>query len=466
MNNVLTDTSTAVAVLADSSAVLAAFAADTTASGFPLEVIGLMEECLLDLSGHTAFSAQHAESSAAFRQGARALDPSGQGFTVIGDRESYSSAQAALLNGAFAHTMDFDDTNVFGVLHPGAPVIAAALAAAEAGNATGRELLEAVAVGYEVACRIGGALGDTAYDRGFHVTGIAGIFGAVVAAGRLRGMDASTIASAFGMAGSLASGSMQYLENGAWNKRLHPGFAASNALTALAFAQAGVLGAQNPIAGRYGVLNGYSNNPRPEVLTQDLGSRWVALQTGIKPYPSCRLTHGAVDAAITLRERLADHERSGSRIAIELGSKAFSIVGEPLASKVAPRNIVDGQFSVYFQVACAWIDGRVDWQSYQRLGDADIEALMHRITVSVDPTLKSCAARLRVDDQAELVAEVLVPSGEPETPLGRTRLRRKYLSLAVPVYGQAYAEGLAERLLALRQEPSAAALIRNLRATA
>jgi len=454
---------TAKTATSSASAALAALAASTASAAFPDTLIGLIEECMLDLAGHTAFSAQFAESSPAFREGVRMLDPAGQGFSVIGERGSYSQVQAALLNGAFSHTMDFDDTNVFGVLHPGAPVISAALAAAEAGAATGRALLEAIAVGYEVACRIGGALGATAYDRGFHITSVAGVFGAVAAAGRLRGLHASTIESAFGIAGSLASGSMQYLDSGAWNKRLHPGFAAQNALTALAFAQAGVFAAREPIEGRFGLLNGYTAKPRPEVLKEGLGDHWVALQTGIKPYPSCRMTHGAVDAALALRERCSPEERLAARLFIEIPLKAFDIVGEPLPAKIAPRNIVDGQFSVYFQVACAWLDGKLDWQSYERLGHADVEALAQRMTVRASTDFQGPGARLQVEGRNDLRMEIRVPSGEPSTPLGRPRLAQKYLSLATPVYGAARAQALAARLQALRDEPSATALIRALR---
>lgn len=442
---------------------LAALAAGTASSEIPHELIGLMEECLLDLVGHTAFAAQFAESSPAFREGARALDPAGQGFTVIGERGSYAQLQAALLNGAFSHTMDFDDTNVFGVLHPGSPVISAALAAAEGTSVSGRQLLEAMAAGYEVACRIGGALGHTAYDRGFHITAVAGVFGAVAAIGRLRGADAATIERGFGIAASLAAGSMQYLENGAWNKRLHPGFAAHSAFMALSFAQAGVLAAQEPLAGRFGLLNGYSAAPRPDALWDKLGREWVAQQTGIKPYPSCRMTHSAVDAALALRERCAPEARPGATLLIEIPPKAFDIVGEPLPAKVAPRNIVDGQFSVYFQVACAWLHGKVDWQSYERLGDPEVETLARRMTVRAATDFKGPGARLWVDGQAQLHVEVSIPSGEPSAPLGRERLRQKYLSLAAPVYGQAHAVALAQRLLNLRDEPSAATLIRLLR---
>lgn len=430
----------------------------------PTDLLGLIEECVLDLAGHSAFSAQFAESSASFRKGACALDPGRGGFTVIGDAGGYTQGQAALLNGAFAHTMDFDDTNVYGVLHPGAPVIAAALAVAEEMDVGGRALLEAVAIGYEVASRIGAALGESTYDRGFHVTGVAGIFGAVAAAGRLRMLDAAQLDTAFGLAGSLAGGSMQYLENGAWNKRLHPGFAAQAALMALGFAQAGVLGAKDAVAGRFGLLNGHSNHPKPERLTHGLGQDWVARQTGIKPYPSCRLTHGAVDAALALRELVPESELQAASLVVTLSPKGFDIVGEPLPAKIAPRNVVDGQFSVYFQVACAWLHGRADWQSYACLGDPAVEAMARRIQVGAEAELKGPAARLYVVGRPTACLEVSTPLGEPSTPLSRDRLTQKYLSLAVPVYGEARAFELAATLLALREAPKAAEVIRSLRA--
>lgn len=442
---------------------LARFVADTPGSAIPGALVSGVEEFVLDFTGHTAYSSCFAESSAAFLEGARNLDAKGSGYTVVGQPDSWSQGQAAMLNGAFSHTMDFDDTNVFSALHPGAPVIPAALAVAESSDASGRELIDAVAFGYEVICRVGAALGESAYDRGFHPTSVAGIFGAVAAAARLRKLDAETLERAFGIAGSLASGSMQYLDTGAWNKRLHPGFAAHNALVALSFAQAGVVAAQEPIAGRFGLLTGYTAKPNVAVLTDGLGERWVAEATGLKPYPSCRLTHGAIDAALALRERLAPDERSTARLAIDISPKAFDIVGEPLAGKVAPRNIVEAQFSVYFQTATAWLDGKAEWQSYERLGAADIEALARGMTVRGDATLRGAAARLRVEGRPDLAIDVPLPSGEPSTPLGRPRIKRKFMSLAAPVFGEAHADRIAERLLNLRDEPSARALIGALR---
>ena len=440
---------------------LAELVADTRGDAIPDAVLTCLEECLLDFAGNASFAAAFAESSPSFKAGARALDPDGGGTTVLGDRETWSLAQAALLNGAFAHTLDFDDTNGAAALHPGAPVIPLALGYAERVDTSGRVLLDAIVLGYEVMCRIGAASGITAYDRGFHLTGVAGIFGAVAAYARLKGLNADTVERAFGLAGSLASGSMQYIESGAWNKRLHPGFAAQSALQAVAFAEAGVLAAHEPLAGRYGLLNGYSNAPQATALTDGLGIRWAAAETGIKPYPSCRLNHSAIDAALVLRGARGD--RRDARIAIRVSPKAFDIVGEPQPRKIAARSTVDGQFSIYFQVACAWLDGAVTWQSYERLGDADVDRVASRIAVTADPAIAPLGCRMTIDDATTHALDVLLPAGEPSTPLGRPRIKAKFLSLAGPVFGVERADAIADRLLAVRNEASTTELIRAMR---
>jgi 2-methylcitrate dehydratase PrpD len=428
----------------DATLALARFAATTGLESVPSVVCKRLKDCLLDFVGNAAFAAVNAESSAAFRAGAMALQGANDDATVVGDAQGYSYLQAALLNGAFAHTLDFDDTNVWGCLHPGAPVIAAALVEAERTHATGKRWLAALAVGYEVATRIGAALGSTAYDRGFHVTSVAGIFG------------------------SKAAGSMQYLANGSWNKRLHPGFAAHDALLALAFAQAGVLGAAAPIEGRYGLLAGYTNEATPSALTDRLGEWWPSAETAIKPFPSCRFNHGAIEAALQLHERLGTDARKrieaalreGTRIEVRLSPKAAQIVGEATPNKIDPRNIVDAQFSVYFQVAVTLLDGRCNWQSYERIGATDVTALCSAIYVVIDGQLPIMGAALSFAGQVVRIDE---PLGEPSRPCDGAFLRRKFDDLAVPVFGGAHAARIAQRVAALEDETDASTLIRQFR---
>jgi 2-methylcitrate dehydratase PrpD len=451
----------------DRTLAVAEFVSGITLDRVAPDAIDRLKQCLLDFVGLAAFAAVHGESSRSFRDGVLALAPRPGPGTVVGERRGYPYEYAALLNGAFAHTLDFDDTNLFGTLHPGAPVIPAALATAEQTGASGARFLEALAAGYEVACRVGAALGQTAYDRGFHVTAIAGIFGAVAAGAKVLGLEPARLVDAFGIALSQAAGSMQYLENGAWTKRLHPGFAAHDALVALAFVRAGVRGAARPLDGRYGLLTGYSNAPVPDHLVDRLGERWTLAETAIKPYPSCRLTHGAIDAALSLRERAAEDARQRASLEIRLSPKGYELVGEALPQKVRPQNIVDGQFSVYFQTAVAWLDGRADWASYERLEDADVRALMERIHVKADDTLPIAGADVAVAvDGRELHERVEQPLGEPDRPVPWDRLEAKFTALAEGVLGRARARRIVTTVRAIEGEPSVARWARLLRAGA
>jgi hypothetical protein len=189
---------------------------------------------------------------------------------------THSALHAAFRNGTFAHSMDFDDTNIHqngAAIHPGAPIIAAALADAERSGVNTGDFYRALAVGYEVDCRVAAALDPASYDRGFHTTAIAGIFGAVVATARLRGLDTDTTLAAFGLATSKAAGSMQYLTNGSWNKRLHPGFVAHDALLRVELAQACVVGAAEPLDLSWRiVVEKHRGNPRVESEPGDQGS--------------------------------------------------------------------------------------------------------------------------------------------------------------------------------------------------
>jgi 2-methylcitrate dehydratase PrpD len=421
------------------------FACKTRLADLPPEAEPLLRGCFLDFIGNSAFASKEAESTPALRAAIRAMDVENGAGTVIGEHRGYSWPFAALLNGAFAHSLDFDDTNQIQTGHPGAPVIAAALTEAERTDADWTAFIEALVVGYEVCCRIGGAIGPGGYERGFHVTAISGIFGAVSAVSRLRGLDREKTRNAFGLALSKAAGSMQYLENGSWNKRLHPGFTAHDAILSVSLAEAGVVGAAEPVEGRFGLLTSYTSAPRPKILTEGLGSRWTLLQTAIKPYPSCRLTHAAIDAALQLRKRVSPHDLPNASIKVGLSPVAMKIVGERLPAKLAPRNSVDAQFSIYFQVAAAWLDGKVDWSSYARMGAPDLSTMAERISAYDDEGMRKAGATVVVDVAgSEFALKVEDPLGEPENPLGWDNLKSKFLSLAAPVYGSTHA-GKIER---------------------
>src|SRR5207302_4879023 len=218
--------------------------------------------------------------------------------SIIGGKASAQAVWAALANGTAAHAVELDDVTTESSLHPGVAVIPPALALAEELGVAPASMLEAIVAGYEVTMRVGNALNPaSAYARGFHPTGVAGAFGATAAAGRMLGLSPDQLSSALGIAGTLASGSLEYLAGGAWTKRLNPGWAGHAGITAARLAQAGFTGPVTVFEGRLGVLHAYSDAPIAERLLCDLGDlqSLQVMRVSIKPYACCRYNHGLID---------------------------------------------------------------------------------------------------------------------------------------------------------------------------
>ncbi|KAF2096123.1 2-methylcitrate dehydratase [Rhizodiscina lignyota] len=356
---------------------------------------------------------------------------------------------AALLNACFGHSMDFDDTYAPGSLHAGVTVIATALAQAEVlGDSCSIEDFQVgIAVGYEIVCRLGRELGREAYARGFHNTSTCGIFGAVSTIAVMKHLDAKTIDMAFGIAGSKAAGSMQYLDNGSWNKRLHPAFAAHDAFMSVALAEAGVIGSTRSIEGTMGFLNGYSPRPNKDLvrLTSGLGTEWEFLKSALKPFPACRMTHVHIEMADNLAQK-----RKGEnvkKVTIYLSAPNMSLVGEPTPNKIHPENVIDGQFSAYYQYANSYIYGsQCGMATYEasRLKDKDIHNLCAKTTCVVDPKIPDFGSRVLVEyDNGDMAEDYMeFPLGEPEHPYTVEQAHKKFDSLLKPVYGDKQAAAI------------------------
>ena len=330
---------------------LASFVSDASYDILNPTVVQKLKELLIDHIGVASNAACNAESSQPFMDAILAFGGSQGASTVYAKGKTFPTQYAALLNGAFAHTYDFDDTFAAGALHPGASVVPAALAQSESSSTDCKALLIALAVGYEVVCRLARALGAGSYLRGFHSTGTAGIFGAIAAVGKVKNLSSDVIETAFGIAGSKAAGSMQFLENGSWNKRLHPGFAAHDALLCVSLAEAGVKGSSRVFEGTSGFLHSYTDKAVLKGLVEGLGNEWIFLGTALKPYPACRMTHASIEIAEKISKEKAVTVES---ISVTLSPTCWNIVGVPKPNKIRPENIVDAQFSIYVQAAIAW----------------------------------------------------------------------------------------------------------------
>jgi 2-methylcitrate dehydratase PrpD len=404
---------------------------------------------LLDWFSVTIGGAAHADSSPAVLDGIDALcgpapDPgTDPAATLVPSGRRLTPADAAFANGTFAHSLDFDDTHLGSSLHPAAPTIAAALAAAEAANASVERFYAAIAAGYDVACTVGELVGPNAhYARGFHITATCGTFGAVAAAGVASGLAETELRDAFGIAGSQAAGSIQFLENGAWNKRLHPGLAARRGIEATTLAAAGVVGAEAPIDGEYGFLAGYTPDPDHTAIDR-LETRDAVAETGLKPYPCCRYLHAAIDG---LRELAPSVKTSAvSAVEIAIPSPGVRLTGDPIEAKRRPQSFVDCQFSAPFVAALTLETGTADAATFLRaVGQAGdpprwettpTRRLMDATSVTTDETIErrfpdEWGARVSVQADGETHSAIVrVPSGEPEAPLADDEVRKKTTGL-------------------------------------
>lgn len=449
------------------TAEFATWAAQVELGALPAPVVARTKALVLDLVGNIVRARHDAESTPALLAAVRGLGLCGGTAAVFGDAARYTPAGAALVNGALAHSLDFDDTHAAGSLHPGAPVIPAALAAAEIAGATGAELIAGIVAGYEATNRIALALPAGAhYDRGFHPTATCGAFGGAVAASRVFGLDAKGIEDALGIALSQAAGSLQFLANGAWTKRFQVGWSAMAGLTAAMLAREGFRGAAQALEGKHGFLHAYAPSPTPDRVLEDLGTVFELMHTAVKPYPSCRYGHAAIDAAIALRAEHGLKADEISKVTVHLPAKGMLLIGEPAAKKAEPANVVDGQFSGPFVVASALATGAMGWESYALLEDATVRALARRVSCIQDNEIeaefpKNMSGRTTVETaRGTFTRKVVVPKGEPDNFMSDAELAAKFHGLADAILSRPKAEQLAEAILALERAKDVTALTR------
>jgi len=449
------------------TATLSAFTAGIRLQALPPEVVTRARFLVLDLIGNIVRARHDAESTHSFISAVRAMGMAAGNSGVFGDTCRYTPAGAAYLNGALAHSLDFDDTHAAGSLHPGAPVIPAAIAAGEMVGASGADVLAAIIAGYEVTCRVALALpAGEHYDRGYHPTATCGAFGAAAAAARGFGVDADGVAGALGTVLSQAAGSLQFLANGAWTKRHQVGWAALNGLMAATLVRDGFKGAAEALEGKHGFMRAYAPNPTPERALQDLGAVWELMNTAVKPYPSCRYGHAGIDAALALRA--ANDIKPSEITAVRLGlpKSGMLLIGAPADKKANPQNVVDGQFSGPFVISAALVTGAMGWDSYALLGDPTVRALLPKVTCAFDSEIEAefptnMSGKLTIEARGQRFEQkVVVPKGEPDNFLSEQELRAKFADLTNAVLGVERAEALAGAVLAIDRTPNISSLAR------
>jgi 2-methylcitrate dehydratase PrpD len=281
------------------------------------------------------------------------------------------------------------------------------------------------------------------------------VFGAAAAASRIFGLDAAGVSSALGIALSQSAGSLQFLADGAQTKPFQVGWATMAGLTAATLARNGYKGPGEAIEGRHGFLQGYAPSPKPERVVQDLGTVYELMKTGIKPYPSCRYGHAGIDAVLALRAEHGLQPEDVDSLTYGLSNAGLLLVGAPIAHKRNPRNIVDAQFSGPFVLSCALVTGAMNWDSYERLNDPAIRALLPKVDCIHDPEIEAefptnMSGTIVISARGQVFTrKVIVPLGEPSNFLDTDRLLDKFRTLVVPVLGAGKADALAATALDL-----------------
>ena len=298
-------------------------------------------------------------------------------------------------------------------------------------------MIAAIVAGYELCCRVSKALVPAEhYARGFHPTATVGVFAAAAAAARVFGLSSDRVLNALGLAGSQTAGSMQFMDNSAWNKRFHVGAAAQNGVIAATLARHNYLGASGAIEGKSGFLNAYSPDPKPERAVEGLGKHYETLSIALKPYPACRLVHAAIDSLLDLSVNNGIAADQIESVEIGLSRLALDITGHPQERKRRPRSIVESQFSAHLCAAIAVRQRSLTWADFERLWqDPDILDLCDRVSVYHDDDVQADYPE-RLTGRARIVAngttyqtKVDVPSGEPERFLGVGEITDKFTGL-------------------------------------
>ena len=442
---------------------LADFAAGVKIEDIPAEVRERARLHILDGLGLGAASTQHPFAGAAIDSVA-ALAGDDRRCTIIGNDLRAGPRDAAMANGILIHGLDFDDTHQQAIVHPTAACLPAALAVAEGRGMSGEALLVAYCIGMEAAIRIGAAVKGGFHHTGFHATGIVAHFASALAVGRLLGLNSDALVAAQGIAASTASGVQVFLEEGAWTKRFHPGWAAVAGITAATLAQHHFRGPSRAYEGRFGLFDTHLQGDHHDVdldfLDSELGSRWMLAETALKPYPVCHFIHGAADAAIEMFPEIGGTEID--EIEIRLPADTMPIVAEPQDAKRNATTEYEAKFSAHYVVGTCLAKGAFGLADLtpDALADPQAKGLIAKASCVIDedsafPTFFSGGVRIRLSDGREIDRHVRVNSGAGERMMDVAAVSAKFHANADPVLGAAQSNRLRDAVLGLESHSAA-----------
>ena len=421
--NTPTSSDSAAQVLVDKALAVAS-------EGVPGAVVERAEQLLIDVVGLCVA----ARNTDYMRSLLAAVDVGGP-CTAIGHTATFSPADAALINGTAVHGEDFDDTFEGGPIHSSAVIVPAVLAACERFGRDGNAALLGIVIGVEAACRLSMVVPKAVHRSGFHPTSVLGTPAAALAVAVALGLDRQQTVDALGHSGSLASGIIEYLAEGAWTKRIHPGWAAQAGLQAARLGAQGFYGPRTVFEGIHGLFNGFARSREGDydALTEGFGKHWVMEGITFKPYATGTMNQPYVDCALRLAKRGVPPEDVAD-ILCETAEGYVHRLWDPLESKHRPPNEYIAKFSAPFNIAVAYVTGGAGLAAFtgQTVRDERILGLASKVRYVVnpnDPYPKAYTGHIRMTLKDGRVLEERQPHirGGAHEPLSRSDIEHKFL---------------------------------------
>ena len=362
---------------------------------------------------------------------------------IIGAAAKVAAANAVMANGTLAHGLDYDDTLEEAIVHTGCCTAMTALAVGEEVGASGTEVLEAAIAGTEVMCKVGLIAPGKFHARGFHPTALCSTFGAAAAAGKLYKLDVSQWSDAFGLCGSQSSGIIEYLADGTWSKRLHPGWGAHGGVIATLLAQEGFRGPARVFEGTHGFYRSFGGTHEyPFEKFAELGEVWEIPRLAFKSYPCGSISHPYMDCALKLRQKYAPAPERIAEVICRTAEGPVHRLWEPLGDKQRPQSSYGAKFSLPYSIAVMLIQGRAGLEEFsdEAIRDQRVLDLARKVRYELDPTIDyprhfSGHVKITLLDGAVLEENQANPRGGLEEPLPLEEIVEKFRAnagLALP----------------------------------
>ena len=407
---------------------LAEYIMSTSFEELPKEVIRYVKLCIFDWLGVTLGGSRE-EVGSIILECVQEMGGNQQA-TIVGKGMKTNILLASLINGSMSHVLDFDDTLTGASIHPSVCLAPAVMSVGEYRKRSGKDILTAFALGFEIATRIGAAAGISHYQHGWHATATFGHFGSVAGAGKLLGLDVPEMVNAFGIAGTQISGLRQVF--GTMCKPFHAGKAAMDGVLSALLARKGFDSSKKILEGRYGVGRVYAPGADGKQIAANLGESYQILDVAFKPYASALATHSTIKAIIDIKEKDGVEADDVLSVEVELGALPISVVDNK-----DPKTGLEEKFSIYHCAALAFIKGTVgqDMFAEEKIDDPELIDFRKRVRTRLNADFKQFETKVIVEtkNSGRFERFITKPKGSPENPMTFDEMKIKFKGLVYPV---------------------------------